>query len=202
MKLQITFLFALICSSAFGAFQYEVVDAGHFSFSRPYGTPWAITVTEGSGKLYVGDESPFFKSFTREVNAAAGDNFGVINIATGERMTSSATALTLDNGLTVYEVGDFSEGDTIGFWVRNRANDIGVSLGKSYDYDFFYRTGEDRTSGSMTFTDGWLWSTGTATMYFYGVENAPKGQPLPGVFASLAAGAVVLGLKRRKRAHA
>ena len=120
------------------------------------------------------------------------------NAATREILTS--TELVFDeNGIAT--TGVLNAGDKVGFWVQMPdARYSSVHLNDA-DYVFKYKTvgGGDTGNGKKVFNFGTWYRNGYELSTLIGVEEAPKGQPLPSVLATLAAGACVWGIARRKR---
>ena len=103
----------------------------------------------------------------------------------------------------------FTENDRIGFWVKDNAGDVYTSTkpDKSAADNVFWGKSNELSGGYSVAGGNWG-SNGTQEYYVFKVNsendsaapNAPSGQPLPGVLATLLAGGGVLAyLKRRKR---
>lgn len=201
-KMLTALLLAATMTTTFAAFQYSL-DKVDSMGSKPYGYSYTLNVSEGSGSVYITNRTSNDKSFTDNVNAGEAGNFGYINLTTGERINAEATAVTLADGRTGYKLGDFSEGDRIGIWVRTNTGDIGGTFGdQSLGYTDNFN---NRNINSSDLAIGSLQFKGTGSLFFQAVgaeKKIPSGRPLPGVLATLLIGGGAVGvfrfLRRRK----
>jgi hypothetical protein len=215
MKILLTLLVGAWVSCSFGALQYQLV-------STPGGNQWnnwpsaqkiTIKVTEG-GSLwmtsYIDNPGGWnIPDLSTIANMGAG-NYGVTNTATGvvTQGTGEVQAITYNTSRTfdvnAYYVGDFETGDVLSFWVTSKAGAVYNSTSDTHDVN------PAQAVNSRLIKD--LDSLGNTRINFSGTggglefilaggeyKNAPSGQPLPGVIATLLLGSGALALHRRRK---
>ena len=123
--------------------------------------------------------------------------FGIYTMDAGGNKLTESIYSDLSLGETVISQ-NFSEGDRIGFWVSSEGSVFDSTSGVPNDYagglagsDSF----EIRFDSHTSYPNYILQTVGMAPG-----ENAPKGQPLPGVLATMLLGGVCLPIWRKFRA--
>jgi hypothetical protein len=111
---------------------------------------------------------------------------------------------SFDNGLSA----SFTENDKIGLYVTdNKGNTyLSTKTNKKYPFDDAIWGKSKMVDGSLTVAGGNFGSNGTHEYYVFKIttnnsgNNAPNGQPLPGIIATLLiGGASIWYLKNRKK---
>ena len=116
------------------------------------------------------------------------------------------TSGSFNNGMSA----TFTENDRIGLWVKDNAGNIYISTKPQKPIPDNVIWGKARViEESMAVAGGNFGSNGTQEYYVFKVNtnnnsngNAPSGQPLPGIIATLLlGGGTVLYLKKRKKLY-
>lgn len=191
MKMVMGAVALLIVSNAMGAYQYNWKgNQGWLTFDGT--TTIASDLTVDGRKEEPGDNDNYIDE---------GGNFndyGWYNLDTG-------TYGSFNNGTAVTFTGE----DRIGLWVKDNAGDVYLSTkpdNSAPDNVFWGKT--QAISGGYSVAGGNFGSNGTQEYYIFKVNydnasssgDAPNGQPLPGIAATLlVGGGALIYLKKRRR---
>lgn len=120
-------------------------------------------------------------------------DYGWYNLDTGD-------SGSFNNGASA----SFTEKDRIGFWVKDNVGDVYVSTKPEKNVAENVIWGKSREiNGGISVAGGNFGSNGTQEYYTFKVNsqnsngnNAPSGQPLPGIIAVLAIGGAAYGIRK------
>ncbi|MBR7119427.1 MAG: hypothetical protein IKC77_04445 [Lentisphaeria bacterium] len=184
-KLIVLFLFAC-CASVMGAYQYNVNgNQGWLTFDGD--TTLAFDLVLESRK----DKDNGQDNYIDRGQGYA--DYGWYNLDTGK-------SGSFNNGLSA----TFTENDRIGLWVKDNVGDVYVSTKPEKSVADNIIWGKSREiAGGFSIAGGNFGSNGTQEYYTFKVNtqntngnNAPSGQPLPGILAVLAVGGVAFGARK------
>lgn len=186
MKKLLLFTFFILSISCFAAYQYNVKgNQGWITFDSETTLSFELNRT-GKDK----DHENF-------IDRSEGvTDYGWYNMNTGE-------SRSFNNGLTA----SFSENDKIGLYVTdNKGNTyLSTKTNKKYPFEDSIWGKSRLVDGALTIAGGNMGSNGTHEYYIFKVNsintnnNAPAGQPLPGILATLAIGGTGLWYLKNKK---
>lgn len=202
----------LTAAVSFAAFQFEYSPTGTYVDGMP---EYTLKVLEGSGHIYTfrGSSPTFSNATVGWYDLDQGYSPGV----------NEAARVQLEDGNYAYDLGYFTAGDEVGFWMDANGwtyKGVGTSTGVSEtgtdhttligraDIDLENRVwGIYTAAGMFTYHDviqgsGPVIETHTENISFgfFSVEGgAPSGQPLPGVLATLLLGGAAAGWTKLRR---
>lgn len=179
------FLVAVACCvslASFAATQFPF----EFDFTGPVKTPGLLKITDGRA-IFTIEAMPTLTQTALSVNTVLGIDVIVKGVV------EKSIALSVNQ--TPVNIGAFSAGTSLNFWIANGADgarvygDVAGLLGNATGRSGFADAGEAYMT--IKLADGSSW--------YITVETTPIGQPLPGVLAALAlGGGVVMAVRRRK----
>ena len=181
----LVYLICFICLSLNAAYQYNIKgNQGWLSFDSN---------TTLSFELYRSGKDKDHENFIDKGEGVV--DYGWYNLETGK-------AGSFNNGLTA----TFSENDKIGLYITDNQGNTYLSTKpkKPFEDDIWGKS--KLIDGALTVGGGNFGSNGTHEYYVFKINtvnntnNTPTGQPLPGIFATLILGfVVVFYLKNRKK---
>ncbi len=211
MNKWIAMLVVLVCGwQASALYQYDVNAVANPNQTWTSAQYLTLTAPESGSMWFASFISSYYGGVLdlgNEANVTAG-NYGWID-ADGNKIsgTGATTEFTFTNSVgksvtTIgYYVGNFSKGDTINFWITSLNNELGLSDGNVMEGDNINLISRQNNltdlAGNTRINFGY--DSGSVEFIALGENMSPAGQPLPGVIASLLAGAAVVGGLRRRR---
>lgn len=182
----LAYLICFICLSLNAAYQYNIKgNQGWLSFDSNTTLSFELN-RSGKDK----DHENFIDRGEGVID------YGWYNLETGE--TGS-----FNNGLTA----NFKETDKIGLYVTdNKGTYLSTKTNKKYPFENSIWGKSKLVDGALTIGGGNFGSNGTHEYYVFKINtvnntnNTPTGQPLPGIFATLILGFIILFyLKHRNK---
>ena len=175
-----------------------------------------LTATETGSLWFAADISNFNDMSHEDLSTTARmteGNYGWIDLSTGQKISgtgdSKSVTYTSKWGQSVstnaYFVGNFNKGDTIGFWITNANGVLGssqgsVQMGENAGLQS-RQLGRDQAGNTII---NFGFNPGGSVEFITAGGETVAGQPLPGVLATLLAGAGAWGgmkrFRRRKNA--
>lgn len=194
MKITAGVVAFLVVTNAMGAYQYNWKgNQGWLTFDSTTTISAGLTVEGRNDKP--GHDKPGHNDNYIDKGGSF-DDYGWYNLDTGAHGS-------FNNG----SLATFTEEDRIGLWVKDNTGDVYLSTkpGQSAPDNVFWGKSKE-FYGGYSVAGGNFGSNGTHEYYVFRVnygsstpENAPSGQPLPGIAATLLVGGGALAyLKRRK----
>ena len=183
MKRILTILFLILNISAFAAYQYNI--KGNQSW---------ITFDSDTTLSFSLDRTGKDKDHENFIDRGEGiSDYGWYNLNTGE-------SGSFNNGLSA----SFTENDKIGLYVTDNSGKTYLSTKPTSPFEDDIWGKSKLIDGALTVGGGNFGSNGTHEYYVFKINtvnntnNTPTGQPLPGIFATLILGFVVLFYLRHR----